>query len=413
MNILVITQMYSQPSDDGGYKPTKTVNYFVKEWVALGHNVVVMHCPSKFPLLFYKLPGTILKKLSKNSYAIVPSAESRKKLIREENGANIFRLPMLKVLPGQAYSSRKMNVQAKEIQSILDGINFQPETIIGHFANPSTELVSRLTVQYKAKSSIVFHHDCSEANIRKYRLDQLISKIGAIGARSIVEAKEIQKLLHLSMLPFVCCSGVPNDMVERVEKACKKQGFDNGCTFIYVGGLLKLKNVDAIIKAFAGYINETGDNKSKLNIVGDGAEVENLKTLVEKLAVFDKVIFCGHISRNEVLSQMKEAQVLTLISESETFGMVCVEAMLQGCITIVSKNSGFDGIIQDGVNGFICTPGDSDMLQNIYKRIAEMSEVERNRIGENAIDTAVDYSERAVAQRYLQDVIQVNDERYK
>lgn len=410
MNILVITQMYSQPSDDGGYKPTKTVNYFVKEWMEMGNNVVVMHCPSKFPLLFYKIPSAILKKLCKNSYAIIPSAESTKELIREENGANIFRLPMLKVLPGQAYSTRSMDIQAKKIQRLLDGLNFAPEVVIGHFANPSTELVFRLAVQYKAKSSIVFHHDCSETNIRKYRLGQLTSKIGAIGARSIVEAKEIQKLLHLSVSPFVCCSGVPNDMVEKVEKICKKHNFDNGCTFIYVGGLLKPKNVDAIIKAFAGYVNKTGDN-SKLYIVGDGAEMDNLKDLAKKLKIFDKVIFSGRISRNEVLHRMKEAQVLTLISQSETFGMVCIEAMLQGCITIASKDSGFDGIIQDGVNGFICKPGDSEMLQGIYERIARMSETERNRIGKSAIDTAINYSERAVAQRYLQDVLRANDER--
>ena len=53
MNILVITQMYSQPDDVGDNKPTKTVNYFAKEWIAMGHKVVVMHCPSKFPYIYY------------------------------------------------------------------------------------------------------------------------------------------------------------------------------------------------------------------------------------------------------------------------------------------------------------------------------------------------------------------------
>ena len=56
MNILIITQMYSQPDDVGANKPTRTVNYFAKEWVAAGHKVVVMHCPSKFPLIYYMMP---------------------------------------------------------------------------------------------------------------------------------------------------------------------------------------------------------------------------------------------------------------------------------------------------------------------------------------------------------------------
>ena len=64
MNILVITQMYSQPDDVGDNKPTKTVNYFVKEWVAMGHRVVVMHCPSKFPLALYLLPSKVKEKFA-------------------------------------------------------------------------------------------------------------------------------------------------------------------------------------------------------------------------------------------------------------------------------------------------------------------------------------------------------------
>ena len=47
MNILILTQLYPQPDDVGDNKPTRTVEYFAKEWVALGHKVIVAHCPSK------------------------------------------------------------------------------------------------------------------------------------------------------------------------------------------------------------------------------------------------------------------------------------------------------------------------------------------------------------------------------
>ena len=86
--------------------------------------------------------------------------------------------------------------------------------------------------------------------------------------------------------------------------------------------------------------------------------------------------------------------------------MVYIEAMRQGCLTIASKGQGFDGIIQDGVNGFICEAGNEDMLSSIYKRIIAMSEDERNCIGQAAIDTAIHYSEREVAERYLNDILE-------
>ena len=64
---------------------------------------------------------------------------------------------------------------------------------------------------------------------------------------------------------------------------------------------------------------------------------------------------------------MKNAQIFTLISDNETFGMVYIEAMLQGCLVIASKGGGFDGIIQDGINGFICNPEGKKCFRKFIK----------------------------------------------
>ncbi len=401
MNILVITQMYSQPDDVGENKPTKTVNYFVKEWTAMGHDVVVAHCPSKFPVILYLLPTSIKEKFSGRISTMVPPIESRKELIREENGAKVYRLPMLKMKPGQAYSATAMTRQANRIKKLLDGQNFKPDLVLGHFANPSTELVADLAEYYKAKSSIVFHHDCTENGIEKYRIRENVARIGAIGARSIIEANQIKVRLKLDKLPFVCCSGAPNDAVQAAKKICRKQDFGSGIRHIFVGSLIKRKHLDVVVRAF---LNSAGENDT-LTVVGGGPEEETLKALVRELNAEDRIVFTGRVSREEVLKRMGDAQVFTLISHGETYGMVYIEAMLQGCLTIASKGEGFDGIIQDGVNGFICEPGDQMALEKVYKRIAEMSTEERNKIGQTAIDTASHYSEREVADRYLNDIL--------
>ncbi len=404
MNILVVTQMYSQPDDVGENKPTKTVNYFAKEWVASGHRVVVMHCPSKFPIAYYLVPSAIKDKISGRISTMTPPIASRKELCRNENGIEVYRLPMLKFYPGQAYSAKKMQAQAEKISRILEEIRFVPEVIIGHFANPSTELVARLAQQYNAKSSIVFHHDCDTNEIAKYRIAENIRHIGAIGARSVVEAQEVQQNLHLKELPFVCCSGVPNDAVAAAAKICDKHHFENGITYLCVAGLLKKKNIDAVLTAFADRAHENDE----LFIVGGGPEAEPLQTLAANLHTAGKIVFTGRVSREEVLQYMKKAQVFALISDDEVYGMVYIEAMLQGCLVIASKDGGFDGIIKDGVNGFICNPGDTDMLQAIYANIETLTTEERNAIGQRAIDTAVHYSEREVAERYLNDVLKKN-----
>ena len=102
---------------------------------------------------------------------------------------------------------------------------------------------------------------------------------------------------------------------------------------------------------------------------------------------------------------MKGSHVFTLVSEKEAYGMVYIEAMLQGCIVVASKGEGFDGIIKNGENGFLCTAGDEKELYEIYTKIEAMSAEERNKIGQAAINTALHYSEREVAERYLEDIL--------
>ena len=401
MRILIITQLYPEPDDVGGNKPTRTVEYFAKEWVALGHQVIVAHCSSRFPFPFYLIPPRIKDRLAGATSNIFPPLSSRKKLVREEFGIKVYRFPMLKLFPGNGYSKKRMKMQADEICEKLQIDEFIPDLVVGHFANPSTELTRLISNKYKAKSSIVFHHDCTERNIVKYRIIENAAKIGAIGARSVIEAEEIKERLNLEKLPFICYSGAPNDAVQAAKKVCDKHDFSKGIRHIYVGSLIKRKHLDVVVRAF---LNTAGE-KDSLIVVGGGPEEESLRNLVFSLNADNRISFTGRIPREEVLRKMGDAQVFTLISHGETFGMVYIEAMLQGCLTIASKGGGFDGLIKDGVNGFICEPGDQDALECIYKRIAAMTVEKRNEIGQAAIDTAIHYSEREVAERYLNDIL--------
>lgn len=410
MNIVVITQMYSQPDDSGDNKPTKTVNYFVKEWQQTGNQVIVFHCSSKFPLAYYYAPHFLTDAIVGKTSNIIPPVESRRRLQRIENGVKVYRIPLLKMFPGQGYSEKVLQGCYKEIVSILSSEGFEPDLVMGHFANPSLALVCKLSQHYDAMSSIVFHHDCTAKNIAKYKMSEHLKMVGAVGARSLSEAKEISALLSLDSEPFVCASGAPNDAVEAAARTCIKQDYIGRVKHIYVGSLIARKHLDSTIIAFAKQYKDSGIDAT-LEVVGGGVEEEKLKNLASNLGVDNMIRFSGRIDRNEVFQKMREANVFTLISDDEVYGMVYIEAMLQGCLVVASKNGGFDGIIIDGYNGFLCNPGDAEMLQTIYNRIDKMPAAERNKIGQNAIDTALHYSEREVASRYLSEVIRQNNKR--
>lgn len=401
MNILIITQMYPQPDDEGDNKPTKTVEYFAKEWVSAGHRVIAIHCSSKFPFVLYLTPSFIKKKIGGSTSNIIPPINSRKPLKREAYGVSVYRMPMFKPFPGMSYSDKRLKKQVAIIKGVLSDQDFKPDLVVGHFANPSTAIVSMLARAYNAGSSIVFHHDCNERTKAKYRLDKYIKGINAIGARSIIEAHSIKEILGIKRLPFICYSGVPNDAVRSAEQVCNKMNFDKGVKHIYVGSLIKRKHLDATIRAF---LRSRGSDDT-LMVVGGGPEEENLQELVARLDKSHSITIAGRVAREKAMQFMKDAHVFTLISHNETFGMVYLEAMLQGCLVIASKGEGFDGIIEDGVNGFLCEPGDEDMLVDIYEHIKTLTEEERNAIGQAAINTAMHYSEQEVADKYLQDIL--------
>jgi len=401
MKILIITQLYPQPDDFGDNKPTKTVEYFAKEWVESGHDVVVAHCSSKFPLPFYLIPPSIKNKLAGATSNIFPPLSSRKKLYREEYGIKVFRFPMLKALPGRGYSEKTMKKQSGEICKVVEKLAFIPDLVVGHFANPSTELVSIIANKYNVKSSIVFHGDCNESTINRYRLKKLVSTIGTVGVRSLVEANKVKKLLDLDSRPFICCSGVPNSAIKNAEEICGKHDFSEGVKFLYVGSFIKRKHLDTVIKAF----DNIAEIKDSLTVVGGGPEEGIITELVRNCKNKNRINLVGRVSRDEVLRYMKESQVFTLISDSEVFGMVYVEAMLQGCLTIASVGGGFDGIINHGYNGFLCESGNQKNLEKLYKELKLLHKDKANEIGQNAIETAIHFSEKEVAEKYLNDII--------
>ena len=59
------------------------------------------------------------------------------------------------------------------------------------------------------------------------------------------------------------------------------------------------------------------------------------------------------------------------------------------------------GIIENGVNGFLCEPGDADKLRAVLRRIESLEQGEAERIRRNAMKTASQFTQGEQAERYL------------
>lgn len=156
----------------------------------------------------------------------------------------------------------------------------------------------------------------------------------------------------------------------------------------------KRKNIDKVIKACKGL------EGFELTVIGDGKERKSLEKIDKN------VIFTGRLPHDEVLAKMRDSDIFVLPSINETFGMVYLEAMASGCITVCTKGDGIDGIIKNGENGFLVAPN-SNNVKDTLLNIKNLSEEELKSLHTNSFNTIKEYTSSLCANRYLQQILKI------
>ena len=144
----------------------------------------------------------------------------------------------------------------------------------------------------------------------------------------------------------------------------KDKHLENKCVFLYVGRLVKIKNVDIIIRAFS----QLDQNRNILIIVGDGPESILLKELAKKLSV--NILFTGRLEGDDLNVWYNIAHCFVLASYQEPFGAVTNEALLAGCIALVSNKAGSSCLVKNGKNGYTFDPMVSKELTMLMQNIS-------------------------------------------
>ncbi|XP_022971409.1 sulfoquinovosyl transferase SQD2-like isoform X2 [Cucurbita maxima] len=122
---------------------------------------------------------------------------------------------------------------------------------------------------------------------------------------------------------------------------------------IHVGRLGVEKSLD-FLKRIMDRLPE-----ARIAIVGDGPYREEL----EKLFTGMPAVFTGMLSGEELSQAYASGDIFVMPSESETLGLVVLEAMSSGIPVIGARAGGVPDIIppeQDGKIGHLYTPGDID-----------------------------------------------------
>ena len=134
------------------------------------------------------------------------------------------------------------------------------------------------------------------------------------------------------------------------------QSLLNKKIILYVGRLVKIKNISFLIENFIS-LNLTD---SILVIVGDGNYANELRKLAKNN---EKIIFTGRLEGKELFAWYNIANVFVLPSLLEPFGAVTNEALLGGCYGLISDKAGSACLIENGENGYTFAPENSDSFK--------------------------------------------------
>ena len=175
---------------------------------------------------------------------------------------------------------------------------------------------------------------------------------------------------------------------------------ENGLVIAMVAQFRVEKAHADLIKAVKNIL-DTGIDVNIL-FVGAGNTQDDVRGLVVKLGMSDRVIFAGLM--HDVRPALVAADVFALTSRAvETFSNAALEAMSMEVPVVLSDLGGAGEMVDKGINGLLYPPGDINKLTECITGM--LDDVSRREMGENARRVIEKrFSSEIMAKRYA-DVI--------
>jgi glycosyltransferase involved in cell wall biosynthesis len=126
----------------------------------------------------------------------------------------------------------------------------------------------------------------------------------------------------------------------------------------WIGRMTAVKRTDDILVAFKRLRDEGVD--AVLCLVGDGPDRVDLERRAQELAVVRDTLFLGY--QENVAPFYSAFDALVLPSSNEGTPVSAIEALAAGRPVVATRVGGVPDVVQEGEDGFLVEPGDTDGL---------------------------------------------------
>lgn len=242
---------------------------------------------------------------------------------------------------------------------------FQPDLI--HITGPGDMGVLGAHIAHRNKIPLVgsWHTNLHEYAARRVAKGLAFLPSGLLKSLSIkTEQLSLRALARFYHIP--CCNMAPNmELVEILEQRtgkpcslmlhgvdlqrfCPERRKSSGAPFTigYVGRLTAEKNVRFFAQLEAA-LEKAGMRNYRLVLVGEGSERKWLEANLKQAEL------PGVLRGDALANAFADMDAFVFPSETDTFGLVILEAMASGVPVIVAKGGGPQFQVQEGQTGFI------------------------------------------------------------
>ena len=143
-------------------------------------------------------------------------------------------------------------------------------------------------------------------------------------------------------------------------------------TILSVGRAVEKKGYPDLIAALARLPAEPA---WRFVHVGGGPLIESIRGLAERAGIADRTEWVGAIARPELLARLRAADLFVLAcriardGDRDGLPNVLLEAQSQGLPCVATRVSAIPELIEDGVTGLLCPPGNPDALAAAIERL--------------------------------------------
>lgn len=232
-----------------------------------------------------------------------------------------------------------------------------------------------------------FFNACDEVWIPQAQVEEIVRQYGYRGKLEVVENGIDYNILG------------KNELIKKKKESKKKLGIkENELSLLFVGQHIWEKGLDVILDTLEHLNRE--EAHFKMNFVGTGYAVDDLKRRITSLGLTDKVKINGIVSDREMLSDFYAAADLFLFpSMYDNAPLVLREAASFATPGILPSGATASGVIKNGVNGFLAlNNGQSyaDLILSLAEKPEEILNAGMNasvtivRSWENVVEEVID-----------------------